>query len=92
MKKLLKSANLHQNSEGNWYYVRTKNGNRFKVSLNTKELNEAVRKRDVLNDLLEQTFSYGNFKQSNSPSFYQVCTQWIDQKKGPYWDPEFGKD
>jgi integrase len=81
MKKLLKSANLYQNSKGNWYYERIKNGNRYKVSLKTKEINEAVTKRDVLNDLLEQTTSHENSKQYSSLSFYQLCNNWFDQKQ-----------
>ena len=51
MKESVRSKNLYQNSEGNWYYKKTINENRYKVSLNTKEINEAVSKRDGLNDL-----------------------------------------
>ena len=51
MKESVRSKNLYRNSEGNWYYKKTINENRYKVSLNTKEINEAVSKRDGLNDL-----------------------------------------
>ena len=75
------SRNLYQNSKENYYYERTRNSNRHSASLKTRELNEAVNKREVLSDLFELISRCRNFNQYTSPPFYQACDHWHNQNK-----------
>lgn len=77
MKESVRGKNLYRNSEGNWYYKKTINGNRYVVSLNTKEINEAASKRDFLNNLPDLITSGVKYNQCKSLSFYEVANHWF---------------
>ena len=81
-----KKLNIHlwkHNKTGNWYYQRTFKMNRYKYSLDTKDINQARIDRNKF-DLMLAVDGFITFETDDHvdiPVFGQVCLDWLEDKK-----------